>query len=152
MQYYRTEYFKESFWNIIESFSFFIYLSFVIIRMTHGFASDMTFEETLLSLILMVAGFFKVLSFMRIYEKFGFLVQMVFMTISELMQFYLFFIMWIAFFTICFITLQIDFSKYLDYPEVHEKIVAFLEVYQWSIGNSRAPNYKHVFEVEGKGF
>ena len=151
MNYYKASYFKVNYWNYIESSSFIVYISFLTIRILNGFAKDPTFVEIVLSMFLMVAGFFKVLSFMRIYEQFGFLVQMVFLTIEELVGFTLFFIMWICFFAICFITLQVDFSGITDYPGVHQNIVAFIEVYQSSIGNIKVPNYESAISVYGTG-
>ena len=80
-----TNYFKESVWNVIEFGQFWLFIIYVVIRVSHGLGQDdannYDFLEIVLQLFIVIFGFFKVLFFIRIYADYGFLVQMVGMTI-----------------------------------------------------------------------
>ena len=96
-------YLTESIWNAADFTQFFVYIIYQIIKINHGFESEEKhFYVILLQLILVVFGFLKILFFIRIYESYGFLVQMVGLTMIQLVPFTLFFLMWIALFSVCF--------------------------------------------------
>ena len=71
---------------------------------------------------------------------------MVFMTISEVIPFTLFFILWIIFFTVVYITLKVDFSGIDDYPQIPETVVAVFNTYRTSIGDLQAPSYAPLYD------
>ena len=95
-------------------------------------------------MLIVICGFFKVLFFIRIYADYGFLVQMVGMTIVQVIPFTLFFIMWITFFTVCYQTLKVEISSAdEDYPNVFSFMQYFLMTYRNSIGDISAPGYSN---------
>ena len=60
------------------------------------------FNIIILMVILIVGGFAKILYFLRIFDDYGLIVTMVGETISELVPFSTYFVMWIFLFTVLF--------------------------------------------------
>ena len=124
-------YFRESFWNVMEFSQFFLYIYYVFIRvkgdwpewfnsnevgMTIGHKNAQTkegtlvenktkFYEALVTMALVCLGFTKVLYFIRIFEDFGLLVQVIGETITEIIPFAVYYIIWILFFSGLFLVL-----------------------------------------------
>mmetsp|Transcript_34655 Transcript_34655/g.53026 ORF Transcript_34655/g.53026 Transcript_34655/m.53026 type:complete len:238 (+) Transcript_34655:5493-6206(+) len=94
-------------------------------------------------------AFFKILYFIRIFESFGFLVQMVFQTVQELVPFTVFFMMWIVFFAFSLQILEVqivpeDGGEWdFEYWELNEFIKQVIVSYRNSIGDISAPAYEN---------
>ena len=67
--------------------------------------ADLLFHEVILTLILVVLGFTKILYFIRIFEDFGLLVQVIGETILAIIPFAVYYIIWILFFAVMFLVL-----------------------------------------------
>jgi hypothetical protein len=67
-----------------------------------GLDDALSFSIMILQLIIVICGFIKILYFIRIYESYGFLVQMVGETCVEIVPFMVFFTLWILFFSVCY--------------------------------------------------
>ena len=66
---------------------------------------ELLFHEVILTLILVALGFTKILYFIRIFEDFGLLVQVIGETIVEIIPFAVYYIIWILFFAVMFLVL-----------------------------------------------
>jgi len=61
----------------------------------------------------------KLLFFMKIFEEYGFLVQMIILSILDVRPFMAFFIIWVLFFTLIFRVMQMEYdeSDYTGLPQ-----------------------------------
>ena len=75
--------------------------------------------QLLLKLFLVMQAFLKVLFFMKIFAEYGFLVQMIFLSIIDVGPFMTFFSLWVLYFTIEFKILkwEIDEEEYAGLGE-----------------------------------
>lgn len=93
---------------------------------------------------MVVFGFFKILYFIRIYESYGFLVQMVGETFGQVGPFTIFFIAWIIFFSVCYQIVRIEIDsgdeEYLNLPPAFQYL---LMTYRNSIGDLTIPGYEN---------
>ena len=92
-------------------------------------------------LILIVGGFAKILYFLRLFNDYGFIVEMVGETMKQLIPFSLYFIMWILLFTVLFQTLQVEIPDD-TYPNLTPIFRYILQTYGNSVGNIAPPVYK----------
>lgn len=104
------------------------------------------FYRIIIELTLAFFAFFKILYFIRIYDSFGFLVQMVSQTIIETIPFNLFLGFWILLFGISYQILNVEVegdptSDDLEYPEVSNFIKFMIQSYRNSIGDINTPDY-----------
>lgn len=138
------EYAKEGFWNFVETSQFFVFMALYILRAVDTFSDSNRdgVDVIVLQLYLMVVGFVKILFFIRIYEEYGFLVQMVGNTVIQLIPFLVFFIMWILFFAILYWILKVEIDsgdeEYLNLPNFFKY---FFMTYRNSIGDISVPGY-----------
>jgi len=112
MRYYGFEYIKNV-WNFSDFLQFFFIILYFIFRASEEFEVKLNRHDLQLSIIslqlfLITTGLFKVLFFIRIFEAYGVLVQMVADTIKSLIPFTVFFFMWILFFSIEFQILKVE--------------------------------------------
>lgn len=146
MKFKQGDYLKD-FWNLADFCQFMIYLVYVILRFIFNFQQEKNFLEIIITLFVIVFGFVKTLFFVRIYEDYGFLVQMVGMTVLELVPFMVFFSFWIIFFTVCFQTLGVQINNDdSEYPNVALFAKYFLMTYRNSIGDISTPHYTNWIE------
>ena len=61
-----------------------------------------------MAMFLIIFAFTKILYFLRVFESFGFLVQMVGITIIKLIPFLVFFLLWVLLFTVNFQILRAE--------------------------------------------
>ena len=81
------------------------------------------------------------------------MVKMIAVTVSEVVYFTLFFILWILFFTVIYITLRVDFSGNEEYFNVPETLVALMQTYRTSIGDLQPPVYQtNLFDPTNPGY
>jgi hypothetical protein len=91
-------------------------------------------------LCLIVLGFFKLLRYLKIFPNYGFLVQMIKISIIDVQEFILFFVMWGFFFTIQYKILDAEF-EYDDYAEVNNFVQLAIIVFRTSIGDVQMAGY-----------
>jgi len=91
-------------------------------------------------IILIIQAFFKVLWFMKIFAEYGFLVQMVYLSILDAMPFFAFFVIWILFFTIIFQVLNMEYEE-SDYPGMNQFYQLFIVSSRNSLGDISIPKY-----------
>lgn len=65
-------------------------------------------EVPAVRLSLIILAFLKLLFFVRIFEQYGFLVQMIILCLQDLIPFIVSYIMFLFIFTICFMVLQME--------------------------------------------
>ena len=68
-----------------------------------------------LKLLLIILAFMKLLFFVRIFEQFGFLVQMIILCVVDLIPFIVSYLIFLALFSVCFVVLKMEID-----PEVAE--------------------------------
>jgi len=106
----------------------------------------------MLELTILICSFIKLLYFLRIFEQFGFLVQMVAKTCKEVLPFMAFFMLWIFFFTISSIILGSDIKdKDDEYPKVNWFLAWLIQIYRNSIGDINTPDYSGLIDEENPG-
>ena len=73
---------------------------------------------------LVFQSFMKIMSFVRIFTRYGFLVEMVALTIIDVKPFFVFFMMFILFFSLILMILRVDIDggNEKSYPEVEKGI------------------------------
>jgi hypothetical protein len=64
-------------------------------------------------LVLIILSFMKLLFFVRIFEEYGFLVQMILLCVLDLIPFIVSYVLFLMIFTICFVVLKMEID-----PEV----------------------------------
>jgi hypothetical protein len=83
-----------------------LYVPFMVLFYPRAQHKDIDYETgfvlKLLEILILVCVFNKLLYFLRIFEQFGFLVQMVAKTCVRTIPFSVFFVLWIFFFTFAF--------------------------------------------------
>jgi len=67
-----------------------------------------------LKVLIMTTGFIKLLFFIRIFEKFGFLVQMIFYCVVDLGPFIIAWMAFLLIFSICFVILRMEIDEEID--------------------------------------
>jgi hypothetical protein len=98
-------------WNIID---FSLFTSFMILqyyKFTGMDDSSTYMPET--KLVLIILAFMKLLFFVRIFEDYGFLVQMILLCVLDLIPFIISYIIFLFIFSICFVVLKMEID-----PEV----------------------------------
>ena len=106
-----------------------------------------------LKLCIVVLGFFKIMFFIRIFEEYGFFVQMIKLCLADLTPFMVCYFAFMYMFVICFSILDMEIddevagAKGLSYEEY-----VFLQVYRTSIGELAMPGYKNITaEIKNDG-
>ena len=90
---------------------------------------------------------------MRVYERFGFLVKMIILTVEELIPFIGFFALWVVAIAWAFQILKIaddGEGEDIEYPELAPFIKYLLKSYRNSIGDLSVPDYARWIEGENK--
>ena len=65
-------------------------------------------------LVLILLSFMKLLFFMRIYEEYGFLVQMILLCVLDLIPFITSYMIFLIVFTVCFVVLKMEIDPEVD--------------------------------------
>jgi hypothetical protein len=90
---------------------------------------------------MVVLAFIKILFFMRIFEDYGFLVQMVLLTLVELIPFFGLFVIATIFFAMCLFVIQVDIDSELAAVDAPRIIVLLIQVYRVAIGEPGVPKH-----------
>lgn len=117
-----------------------------------GLDNDLLFFAQL-KLLNIIFAFFKLLFFVRIFEDYGFLVQMVVYCVEDLIPFLMSYVTFLMVFSICYIVLQLDID-----PEVSEAALVLnqfeqtlLETFRNAIGELALPAYNKLLEKNTVG-
>ena len=94
----------------------------------HPYAEDTELIRIILHMVLVLQAFIKVLFFMRLADSTGFLVQMVILSILDLRPFFMFFSLWVLFFTCETTLLKAEYSEdvlddYQGLPEIARMLI-----------------------------
>ena len=101
-------------WNIIDSIQFLVFIS--LQYFTFGIETDDNGQIFIpeLKLLLIVMAFIKLLFFIRIFEEFGFLVQMIIFCVIDLIPFILSYALFLIIFSICYAVLEMEIDPEVD--------------------------------------
>jgi hypothetical protein len=98
-------------WNIVD-FSLFVVFGFIEYAQYIGFDHSFQYMPEA-KLLLIILAFFKLLFFIRIFEEYGFLVQMIFLCVVDLIPFIMSYLIFLIVFSVCFVVLKMEID-----PEV----------------------------------
>jgi hypothetical protein len=106
-----------------------------------------------IKMTLIFLAFMKMLFFVRIFEKFGFLVQMILLCVLDLIPFIISYMIFFMVFTICFVTLRMEVDPEVDLVEnlsYFQKML--LQTFRTAIGEVAMPMYGKIMAKEGSIF
>ena len=116
---------------------------------TFGIGSDDGLLIPELKLLLVILSFFKLLFFIRLYEHYGFLVQMIIFCVVDLIPFIWSYLSFLYIFSICYVVLNMEID-----PEVQDAqglnyfAKMLLQTFRTSIGELSMPMYTKILEEE----
>lgn len=92
----------------------------------------------------------KVLFFIRVFEAFGFLVQMLQLTISKLIPFFISFLVFVIYFAVSFYVLEGEVDPELEEYEgfFNKFTLIWISVYRTALGEVHNPIHKKLEEKE----
>mmetsp|Transcript_19632 Transcript_19632/g.30271 ORF Transcript_19632/g.30271 Transcript_19632/m.30271 type:complete len:202 (+) Transcript_19632:2112-2717(+) len=115
-----------------------------MVLMFHAFYYPKNTEDDvtqlLLKLLIVMQAFLKVLFFMKIFAEYGFLVQMIFLSIVDVGPFMTFFSLWVLYFTIEFKILKWEMDEE-EYKGLTEFVQRLILTFRNSIGDLSLPGY-----------
>ena len=133
-------------WNIIDFMQFWIFIS--LQYFTRGGKNDAGVFIPELKLLLIIMAFLKLLFFIRIFEAYGFLVQMISACVQDLIPFLMSYWIFMIVFSICFVVLNMEID-----PEVAEADglnyfqKTILQTFRTSIGQLGMPTYHNIIRA-----
>jgi hypothetical protein len=89
-------------WNLSDQLQFVIFLVLMFFQLNWPNNNEENIFQMILMVILIMQVFMKILFFMKVFSDYGFLVQMIGLSILDLGPFLAFFGLWVLFFTIEF--------------------------------------------------
>ena len=138
-------------WNLVDFSQFWLYLFFYYVK----FADSQTSVDDFLPHIhcsIIVLAFIKVLFFVRIFQEYGFLVQMIILTLGDLVPFQLGFTVSLVFFALCFCVLGTGIEEEIEEvtgPGFNGPFGFWLlQVYRISLGEIGVPQYDDIAAEE----
>ena len=94
-------------------------------------------------------AFLKFLFFIRVYEKYGFLVQMIIFCVIDLIPFILFYVSGLCVFSICYVVLNMEIDPEVqDAQALNYFAKMILQTFRTSIGELSMPIYTNILEEE----
>ena len=104
-------------------------------------------------LVLIILAFMKLLFFVRIFEDYGFLVQMVLLCVLDLIPFIISYVIFLVIFTICFVVLKMEIDpEVADAQGMNYTQKMFLQVFRTAIGELGMPVYTEILAKEDQLF
>ena len=103
-------------YNLFELTQFVLFMFYVTIKLSIDFDDNSLIHMTIL-IVLVCQSFMKVMFFVRVFKKYGFLVTMLGFTFVDVLPFQMFFFMFIMFFSMIVMILRVQISSKF-YPEV----------------------------------
>merc|ERR1711935_1134377 len=134
-------------WNLID-FSQLILFYFLFYLRQEGYDNDLSFFP-LLKLFNILLAFTKMGFFVRIFEDYGFLVQMVIFVLQSLIPFNVVYLIFVLIFSICNVVLklEIDEAQKLSYFQK-----TLLQTFRTGLGELGMPSFKTVMQQKGTFF
>ena len=102
-------------WNLVDFSLFSIFLTFEYIRFL-GLEHKVT-SRSEIKLFLVIIAFLKLMFFVRIFEEYGFLVQMICLCIKDLCPFIVSYLVFLYVFSVCFVVLKMELDPIVDEVE-----------------------------------
>jgi hypothetical protein len=138
-------------WNLVDFSLFSIFLTFQYLRYMQVEHSALTRPEVKLCLV--VIAFMKLLFFVRIFEEYGFLVQMIILCLKDLTPFIVSYLVFLFVFTVCFVVLKMELDPEVDGAEgltYFQKML--LQTFRTAIGELGMPVYSDILAKEDSLF
>jgi len=148
------EYVKD-FYNCVDLAMFVTYCCYFLVRMfdtestllpleagTSLSQGQVTFlyHMSLLNCFIICQSFLKIMFFLRVFEQFGLLVDLVAQALSDSIPFTCFLIMWLILFSLLFRILGFEIDDG-DYSSMGQASIYVLQTYRNSVGDIAAPAY-----------
>jgi len=138
-------------WNLID-FSQLILFYFLFYLRQEGYDNDLSFFP-LLKLFNILLAFTKMGFFVRIFEDYGFLVQMVIFVLQSLIPFNVVYLIFVLIFSICNVVLKLDIDEEVDEAQ---KLSYFqktlLQTFRTGLGELGMPSFKTVMQQKDTFF
>lgn len=139
MKVMKLEYFK-SMQNWTELGQFFMFSCILFKKFYWPNDDSIPPWERIMQMLIVMQAFLKILFFLKIFSDYGFLVQMITTSISDITGFLIFFVMWIVFFAIQYQILQAEFGldDYTGLPHFTQLLIIS---FRNSIGDIQMAGY-----------
>jgi len=138
-------------WNMIDFLQLVVFGILFILRF-EGLDHQMLYfaQFKLLNIILAI---FKLMFFIRIFEAYGFLVQMVVYCVQDLIPFLVCYMTFLLVFAICYTVLQLDIDPEVaeNAPILNKFQQLLLETFRNAIGELALPMYSSILEAQTEG-
>lgn len=96
-----------------------------------------------LKLVNIILTFMKLLFYVRIFEDYGFLVQMIILCLKDLVPFFMTYLLFLNFFSMCFIVLNCDIDGEISGTLILNRYqLMLLQVYRTALGELSMPGYE----------
>ena len=128
-------------WNLIDAAQLTVFGILYYMRYMEQDRNVLYFPE--LKLVNIILTFLKLLFFVRIFEDYGFLVQMIILCMQDLVPFFMSYLLFLNFFSMCFIVLNCDIDgEIADTPILSRYQLMVLQVYRTALGELSMPGYQ----------
>lgn len=129
-------------WNLIDAAQLAVFGILYYMRYMGEDRSVLYFPE--LKLVNIILTFLKLLFFVRIFEDYGFLVQMIILCMQDLVPFFMTYLLFLNFFSMCFVVLNCDIDGEIEStPILSGYELMLLQVYRTALGELSMPGYKN---------
>lgn len=98
--------------------------------------------KSILNALMLISIYTKLLFFLRMYEQYGKMIQLLWQCILDLRPFLLFFVTLIILVSLVLIVNQVTYDSQ-DYPYLPNFWIVFLQTYRNSIGDLSPPDYSY---------
>lgn len=127
-------------WNIVDFLN--ILLFTIVYILDHFIENEPPLYMYILTLMNVSLAFIKLLFFIRLFEDFGFLVQLLISCLKELIPFFILYIIFLLFFAMCFEVLRVDVDGEIEQtPALTHFQLILLGVYRTALGELSMPGY-----------
>lgn len=132
-------------WNLVDFAQFAVFVVYYVSNQTHTMEEREGKYNPELKLTLVVLAFVKCLFFIRIFERFGFMVQMIKSCVEDLLPFITYFITFLFLFALCLTTLDSEIDEEVAGAEGMGYFAQqFLQAFRTSIGELGMPRYRAI--------
>lgn len=128
-------------WNLVDLSGFISFLVLMTVQFYYPRDTKENVFQILLILFLVLQVFMKLLFFMKIFSDYGFLVQMIGLSILDMGPFMAFFTLWVVFFAIENRVLMLEFDE-SEYDGLNKFMQMLILAFRNSIGDLQSPQYE----------
>lgn len=126
-------------WNVIDSAQIFVFLVLFALRI-EGLDNTLLFYKQL-KLVNIILAFLKLMFFVRIFNEYGYLVQLIQYCIKDLIPFLSSYITLLLLFTICYVVLKLEIDEEVQVKGLNYFFCTLLETFRNAIGELALPAY-----------